>query len=93
LEFTMLGSSLRLFNVAGTDVRVHPTFFFLLAWIGAVYWMRGGAGAALHGLIFISLLFVCVVLHEFGHIFAARRSSGYRKSPRRRFSSPSPAPR
>jgi Zn-dependent protease/CBS domain-containing protein len=73
LEFTMLGSSLRLFNVAGTDVRVHPTFFFLLAWIGAVYWMRGGAGAALHGLIFISLLFVCVVLHEFGHIFAARR--------------------
>jgi Zn-dependent protease/CBS domain-containing protein len=69
----MLGSSLRLFNVAGTDVRVHPTFFFLLAWIGAVYWMRGGAGAALHGLIFISLLFVCVVLHEFGHIFAARR--------------------
>lgn len=69
----MLGSSLRLFNVAGTDVRIHPTFFFLLAWIGAVYWMRGGAGAALHGVIFISLLFLCVVLHEFGHIFAARR--------------------
>jgi Zn-dependent protease/CBS domain-containing protein len=72
-EFIMLGSSLRLFNVAGTDVRVHPTFFFLLAWIGAVYWMRGGPSAAVHGVILISLLFVCVVLHEFGHIFAARR--------------------
>ena len=69
----MLGSSMRLFTVAGTDVRLHPTFLLLLVWIGAVNWLQGGAPAALWGILFISLLFVCVVLHEFGHIFAARR--------------------
>ena len=69
----MLGSSIKLFNVAGTDVRLHPTFLLLLVWIGVVYGMNGGAQAAVYGVVFISLLFVCVVLHEFGHIFAARR--------------------
>lgn len=69
----MLGGSLKLFNVAGTDVRLHPTFLLLLAWIGAVYGLQGGVRAALWGVTFISLLFVCVLLHEFGHVFAARR--------------------
>lgn len=66
------GGSIRLFDVAGTAVRVHPTFFLLLAWIGAVGWVQGGAPAALGGVLFILLLFLCVVLHEFGHVFAAR---------------------
>lgn len=69
----MLGSSIKLFNVAGTDVRVHPTFFLLLVWIGTTHWLQGGPQAALNGIIFITLLFACVVLHEFGHIAAARR--------------------
>ncbi len=69
----MLGSSIKLFNVAGTDVRLHPTFLLLVAWIGVVQWIAGGANAAVYGILFITLLFVCVVLHEFGHIFAARR--------------------
>jgi len=65
--------SIYLFKVAGTDVRVHWTFFLLLAWLGAVYWQQGGMERAIWGVTFISILFFCVLLHEFGHIFAARR--------------------
>jgi Zn-dependent protease/CBS domain-containing protein len=68
-----MGWSFRLFDVAGTAVRIHFTFFLLLAWIGAVHWMRGGPGEAVDGVLFILILFLCVVLHEFGHVFAARR--------------------
>jgi len=65
--------SFKLFDVAGTAVRVHFTFFLLLAWIGAVNWARGGPAGAVDGIVFILLLFACVLLHEFGHIVAARR--------------------
>jgi Zn-dependent protease len=67
-----MGWSFKLFDVAGTAVRIHPTFFLLLAWIAAIYWVQGGPAAAINGVIFITILFVCVVLHEFGHILAAR---------------------
>ncbi|HEU4381784.1 MAG TPA: site-2 protease family protein [Hyphomicrobiaceae bacterium] len=65
--------SFKLFDVAGTAVRVHFTFFLLLAWIGAVSWARSGPAGAVDGIVFILLLFACVLLHEFGHIVAARR--------------------
>src|SRR5262245_35928237 len=67
-----MGWSIRLFSVGGTAVRIHLTFFLLLAWIAAVHWTQGGAQAAIDGVVFIVLLFACVVLHEFGHVFAAR---------------------
>lgn len=35
--------------------------------------MRGGASEAIDGVLFIVILFLCVLLHEFGHVFAARR--------------------
>ncbi|HEX6143969.1 MAG TPA: site-2 protease family protein, partial [Geminicoccaceae bacterium] len=59
--------------VRGTVIRLHVTFLLLLAWIGAAHYFQGGWDAAVAGVLFISLLFVCVLLHEFGHIFAARR--------------------
>lgn len=59
-------------RIAGIDVRIHATFFLLLAWFGFVYYSTGGYGAMVVGLSFIILLFVCVVLHEFGHALAAR---------------------
>lgn len=59
-------------NVAGTAIRIHVTFFLLLAWIGISAGMRGGSEAALANIIFIMLLFLCVLLHEFGHILMAR---------------------
>lgn len=69
----MLGTSIPLFKVGETTIRLHPTFFLLIAWIGAVSWVRAGPGAAAEGVVFISLLFVCVLLHELGHVYMARR--------------------
>jgi Zn-dependent protease/predicted transcriptional regulator len=60
-------------HVADIDVRVHATFFLLLLWIGYFYWVQTGDMAqVLDGLVFIIALFVCVVLHEFGHALTAR---------------------
>jgi len=60
-------------TVKGTVVRIHLTFLLLLAWIGTAYYAQGGWPAAIGGVTFICLLFLCVLLHEFGHVFAARR--------------------
>lgn len=68
-----MGWSIRLFDIGGTAVRIHLTFFLLLAWIGVVHYLRGGVAEAIDGVLFISILFLCVLLHEFGHVWAARR--------------------
>jgi Zn-dependent protease/CBS domain-containing protein len=65
--------SIPVVTIAGTVVRVHVTFLLFLVWIGGSYWRLGGREAAIEGVLFILLLFLCVLLHEFGHIFAARR--------------------
>ena len=57
----------------GSEIRIHLTFLLLLVWIGAVYYQQGGADAALFGVVFISSVFACVLLHELGHALAARR--------------------
>ncbi len=57
----------------GSEVRVHVTFFLLLAWIGIAYYQQGGTQAAVEGIAFILVLFACVIAHEFGHALAARR--------------------
>jgi stage IV sporulation protein FB len=65
--------SLPVARIAGTTVRLHVTFLLFLVWIGAGQWRAGGQAAAFEGVLFIVLLFACVLAHEFGHIFAARR--------------------
>jgi stage IV sporulation protein FB len=64
--------SLNIGRVAGTVVRVHLTFLLFLAWIFAASYASGGAATAVNSLVFMLLLFLCVLLHEFGHIFTAR---------------------
>ena len=64
--------SLNIGKVAGTVVRVHLTFLLFLAWIFAASYAASGAATAWDTLLFIVLLFLCVLLHEFGHIFTAR---------------------
>ncbi len=64
--------SLNIGSIAGTQVRVHITFLLFLGWIFAASYVSGGAEAAWSGLLFLVLLFACVLAHEFGHIFAAR---------------------
>src|SRR4029453_5435687 len=64
--------SLNIGSIAGTQVRVHITFLLFLGWIFAASWVSDGSQAAWSGLIFMVLLFTCVLAHEFGHIFTAR---------------------
>lgn len=65
--------SFQIARIAGTEVRIHATFFLLLAWIGFAYFKADGAAAAVNGVVFTCLVFFCVLLHEFGHALAARR--------------------
>jgi len=60
-------------RLLGSELRVHVTFFLLLAWIGAAAWAAEGAASALVNVAFILALFACVVAHEFGHAVMARR--------------------
>lgn len=64
--------SISIGSIAGTAVRIHITFLLFLIWIWAASYVTGGAEAAWSGLVFMVLLFLCVLAHEFGHIFAAR---------------------
>ncbi|TCP41017.1 site-2 protease family protein [Rhodovulum marinum] len=60
-------------HLFGSELRVHATFFLLLAWIGAAAWIASGPVAALVNVVFVLALFACVVAHEFGHALMARR--------------------
>src|SRR6201993_2075963 len=64
--------SLPIFRVAGIQLRIHITFLLLIVWLAFGYYSQGGSAAAASRVIFILLLFLCVVLHEFGHAFAAK---------------------
>src|SRR2546423_14855598 len=55
--------SIPILPIDGIQLRIHVTFVLLIAWIAL-----GSAG----GLVFVLLLFLCVVLHEFGHALAAK---------------------
>jgi Zn-dependent protease/CBS domain-containing protein len=64
--------SVNIGTIAGTAVRIHVTFLLFLIWIWVASYTSGGAEAAWSGLLFMVLLFACVLAHEFGHIFTAR---------------------
>ena len=59
-----MGFSWKMGRVAGIDLFLHPTFLVLVAWTYA----SEGANFAL----FMTAIFGCVMLHEFGHALAAR---------------------
>lgn len=67
-----MGWSLNFGSIAGTAVRIHITFLLFLIWIFGASYATGGSEAAWSGLIFMILIFACVLAHEFGHIFTAR---------------------
>ena len=58
---------------AGTEVKVHVTFILLVVWLAYFQYRQAGAAAAAEYTIFFLLFFLCIVLHEFGHIRMARR--------------------
>lgn len=63
--------SFRLVRIFGIEIKIHVTFFLLLAWIGWLYHRSGGTPAAIDGVLFVLLIFACVLLHELGHALAA----------------------
>ena len=66
--------SLKLFRFSGIEVSVHITFLLLIAWFAYIYWVNTGSiSAVFSGIGFILTLFICVVLHEFGHALTAKR--------------------
>jgi Zn-dependent protease/CBS domain-containing protein len=64
--------SYRVATIAGIQVRIHLTFLLLLAFYAWIYYIDGGPQAAVDGVVFTLLIFLCVLLHEFGHALAAR---------------------
>ncbi|MEE4119299.1 MAG: site-2 protease family protein [Paracoccaceae bacterium] len=60
-------------HLFGSDLRIHATFFLLLAWVGAAAYAAAGPEAAVVNVVFVLALFACVVAHEFGHALTARR--------------------
>ncbi len=69
-----MGWSWKLGEYAGIAVYVHATFLLLVGWIALLHWIQlGTVQAVVGGVVFILLLFGCVLLHEFGHALAAKR--------------------
>jgi Zn-dependent protease/predicted transcriptional regulator len=65
--------SLRLGRWAGVDVYVHATFSLLLIWVGMAVWLSThNVVATLTEVVFVLCIFMCVLLHEFGHALTAR---------------------
>ncbi|HET90471.1 MAG TPA: site-2 protease family protein [Chloroflexi bacterium] len=60
-------------KVKGIEIKVHMTFALVLLW-AALNWgvqQQLGWAGAFYGILFVSLLFLCVTLHELGHSLVA----------------------
>jgi len=66
--------SLYIGKFAGTRVLIHWTFLLLLLWIGFSAYRQGATTSEIAlTLSFILAVFLCVLLHEFGHALTAKR--------------------
>jgi Zn-dependent protease/CBS domain-containing protein len=68
----MMAWSVSLGRILGTEVRIHLTFFLLIAWFAIAAGARGGQAAAIDAVIFLLAVFACVLAHEYGHVLTAR---------------------
>jgi stage IV sporulation protein FB len=57
----------------GIPVRIHFTFPLILLVFGGEAWLAGGPVEAARAVVLILAVFVCVILHEFGHSLQVRR--------------------
>lgn len=59
---------------AKIDVYIHATFLLLIGWVGYSHWLENQSWLeVLSGVGFILTLFLCVILHEYGHALTARK--------------------
>lgn len=70
-----MGRSLTVARLGDIDVRLHPTFALVFLWV-LIDWRLLGAGhgalVVIFTLILVTLIFVCVLIHELGHVYMAR---------------------
>jgi Zn-dependent protease/CBS domain-containing protein len=65
--------SFKVARIAGIDIRVHiGTFILLLVGFLYIYSFTGDRNGALNAVLIWISVFVCVLLHELGHAFAAK---------------------
>src|SRR5918994_962380 len=70
----LMGGSFKIGRFSGIDVKVHWTFLLLLAFFAFLgYQTSGSLAGALTPTALIVALFICVLLHEFGHSLVAQR--------------------
>ncbi len=60
-------------RIAGTEVKVHLTFVLFLVWWAVGGYQQAGASGAFAAALWLLAVFGCILLHEFGHVFMARR--------------------
>ena len=69
-----MGWSLKLGKWFGIEVNLHVTFLLLIGFLALTgFATTRNAGAVAGNIGFLLVLFLCVLLHEFGHALAARR--------------------
>src|SRR3954462_7229877 len=68
--------SIPLFRAFGIQVKVHILYIVITLAMFLREFTKHRAHAADYALIWVVMLFVIVLLHEFGHCFAARRGGG-----------------
>lgn len=69
-----LRGGLRLFRFRGIRVFLHWTFLLLPAWLAFAGWREGVPWPQVAGQVgLVLIVFVCVLLHEFGHALTAQR--------------------
>ncbi|MEZ4547995.1 MAG: site-2 protease family protein [Thermodesulfobacteriota bacterium] len=66
--------SWKLGEFGGIPVYIHATFLLIIAWVVLIHWTGGETlSSIIGGVIFVLALFLCVVLHEYGHALTAKR--------------------
>ncbi|MBC2594829.1 site-2 protease family protein [Ruficoccus amylovorans] len=65
--------SIKLFRLFGIRVEVHASFLLLLILVGMWGYDAAGWPGVAGGMVYTLFIFASVLLHEYGHCFAARR--------------------
>lgn len=69
-----MSASLGVGRYAGIKVQIHWTFWLLFVFVAFMVYSAGGTATdLLWNFAFITLLFLCVIFHEFGHALMARK--------------------
>ena len=66
--------SLKIGEYKGIPVKIHATFILIIIWVAYSHWTQGESLAAIiNGIFFVLAIFLCVLLHEFGHALMAQK--------------------